>query len=172
MNFAPKSDEEIAAAMPQHNAMYDFEVIDAEEKVSAKGNDMIALKLTAYLSSGDEFQVRDWLVGSDAIQCVAKIQSFCKTTGILEAYGSGTLTGDMCRGLAGRFKLAIVDDPAYGKSYKVAEYIGTTAASAPPAQGVSAAQTRAANKAADDRAIDNAVAAAHVSGFPDAEIPF
>lgn len=172
MNFSPKSEKEIADAMPQHGMQYDFEVIDAEDKVSAKGNDMIALKLTMYLPNGDEYTVRDWLVGSDALPCVAKIQAFCKTTGILEAYGSGTLTAEMCRGLAGRLKLSITDDPQYGKSYKVADYIGGPAASQPPAEGVPPAKTRAANKAAENRALERTVAAAKVDGFPDEEIPF
>jgi VCBS repeat-containing protein len=157
MKFSPKTEDELRSMMIVHGGTYDFEVADAENAVSKKGNDMIALKLTVFTSDGTEQQVRDWLVGSDHPLQLAKLQAFCKATGLLEHYFSGTLDADLCKGLGGKLKIAITDSPQYGQQRSVADYLGECPASlaTPIAAGPTASQTARANNA-----------------IPDDEIPF
>jgi hypothetical protein len=166
VQFQPKTEAEIKAMMLQHNGIYDFEVVEAEEGVSKSGNDMIVLKkVTVFSPNGTQNFAKDWLVGSDAPLCLAKLQGFCRTTGIIDKYMEGSLTAFDCEGLAGKCRVAISEDPQYGRQVKIAEYIVHATDPTPePSRGVPAAQTTAANKAADERAA--------AAGFPDPEIPF
>lgn len=58
MRFEPKSEDQLKAEFLLPDGEYDFTVTEAEEKQSAKGNDMIALKLTAYTPDGGERALR------------------------------------------------------------------------------------------------------------------
>lgn len=165
MQFQPKTEAELAAMMLQHNGVYDFDVTEAEEGVSAKNNEMIVLKLVVFSPDGNEHKVKDWLVASDHPLSLSKLQNFCKTTGVPDKYTDGTLTAYDCQGLVGKVRIAINDDPKYGRQSKVGDYVPLP--STTPPLGIPAPQAKAANKAQAER--DAAAAAA---GFPDPEIPF
>lgn len=170
MNFNPKTEEELKAMIISHGGIYDFEVTDAKDDVSSKGNDMIALKLDVFTIDGTPNKMRDWLVGSDAPLCIAKLQQFCKATGMMEHYTAGTLTAEMCVGLGGKLRVQATESPQYGKQFGVGEYLANNAAvPQEPPKGVPAEQTRRANKAAEDRIL----AAMSSTGVePDPDIPF
>ncbi len=51
MNFTPRTEEEIADSKLWKKGVYDFEVLDACEKISKAGHPMIELKIR--VSNGD-----------------------------------------------------------------------------------------------------------------------
>jgi hypothetical protein len=106
MRFEPKTKEELSNLLP--DGIYEFSVLSAEETVSKKGNDMIALKLEVYDDgNGKTSKVPDWLVNSE--KTLRKVLGFCEATGILDIYNSGQLTADHCTGKSGRVKLVVQD---------------------------------------------------------------
>lgn len=117
MQFQPKSEEDLKREALLAPGTYDFDVLSAEEKVSARGNDMIALKLKVY-SDGGERHVRDWLMPSMGF----KLRHFAETTGLLGAYDAGTLSAEDCKGRSGRVILVIKDDEKYGPQNSVKDY--------------------------------------------------
>ena len=52
MEYTPRQDREIRDALCLQPGVYDFEVAEATEKVSKKGNDMIELKLRVFAPDG------------------------------------------------------------------------------------------------------------------------
>lgn len=156
MRFTPKSEEELKSMILSNGGIYDFEVENAEDQVSKKGNDMIVLKLTVFTGDGSQHFAKDWLVGSDAPLSLQKLQNFCKATGMLAAYEDGTLDAMSCIGLCGKLKISIQESPQYGRQTSVADYVGN---SSPVTQekprGPTQQQTRSANAALADAAGDD-----------------
>jgi len=152
MQFEAKDPSKFSKVFPK--GTYDFEVVKAEEKVSSKGNEMIALTLKVF-NQDQTVLVNDWLVSMDSM--IPKIFSFCSATGIETEYHAGELTAELCIGLAGKVKLDIEPSAEFGDKNKVAGYV-TEKASSKPAdtyrapQGVPAAQTRNANRAMQEAA--------------------
>lgn len=127
---------------------YDFEVVKAEEKVSSKGNEMIALTLKCF-HQDQSVLVNDWLVSMDSM--IPKIFSFCSATGIEAEYHAGELTAELCAGLAGKVKLDIEPNAEFGDKNVVKGYVAEKASSKPAPshhepRGVPASQTLAANQ--------------------------
>lgn len=132
MEFQPKSEAELNAEMVMPAGVYDFEVADAEDKQSQKGNGMIALNLKVFGPNGGCRYVRDWLVASDAAMCLMKIRHFCRSTDCLPLYESGTLDAMACRGLAGKVKVGIEESDEWGTQNRVVDYIAADADTTPP----------------------------------------
>ncbi len=125
MEFEPKTEREIRDAMVLTPGVYDFEIVKAEEKVSKKGNAMIELTLSVF--PGDDSkprQVRDWLVGSMEL----KLNRFCRSVGLEDAYRDGLLTAFACEGVSGKVKLTIDSSTDYGDRNGVKDYMPAEAA--------------------------------------------
>ena len=75
---------------------YDIEVIDAEERTSQKGNEMIALTLQAQHPDGYPVRIWDYLVSVAA--ATFKIEQFCGAAGLQEKFKAGRLLADDCVG--------------------------------------------------------------------------
>lgn len=120
MKFEPKTEKEVEEAGLWAAGEYDFEVVDAEDAQSKKGNDMIAMKLRIYNNDGNYKTVQDWLLESVAY----KLRHFAYGTGLEVAYDAGTLNASDVRGATGRLKL-IVKPAADGYPAKnsVADYL-------------------------------------------------
>lgn len=76
--------------------IYDIEVLEAEERVSQKGNQMVALTLTASHPEGYESRVWDYLVSTPA--AVFKIRMFCEAADLMKQFDSGRLQATDCIG--------------------------------------------------------------------------
>lgn len=118
MKFQPKSEEDLKRESLLAPGTYDFEILEAKDAVSKKGNDMIALKLRVFSSDQGERTVRDWLMPSMGF----KLKHFADTTGLTGAYDAGTLAAEDCQGRAGKVILAIEDSEQYGPQNKVKDY--------------------------------------------------
>jgi hypothetical protein len=148
MRFTPKSEEELKSMMLSNGGIYDFEVENATDEVSKNGNDMIVLKIQVFTTDGTAHFAKDWLVGSDAPLSLQKLQNFCKSTGMMQAYEDGTLDAMSCIGLCGKLKISVSESPQYGRQTKVADYVGNVSpVTQEKPRGPSQQQTRAANDA-------------------------
>lgn len=76
--------------------MYDVKVIEAEERVSQKGNQMIALTLSARHPDGYDCRIWDYLVSTSA--AVFKIRMFCHGADLMKQFESGRLKASECIG--------------------------------------------------------------------------
>lgn len=125
MKFTPKTEAEIQAeGLIPNNTECDFEVIEAEEKQSKAGNDMIALKLRVWRPDGGTVTMRDWLVSNFP----AKILGFAKSAGMEAEYAAGELSAETVEGKTGRLKVKIEDSADYGPQNKVGFYVTPQAA--------------------------------------------
>ena len=122
MEYQPRQDREIRDAMCLQPGIYDFEVAEAAEKVSKKGNDMIELKLRVFTPDGSTRFVNDWLVpGSDMGDL--KLNRFAHATGLQDAYFAGELNGFNCTGATGKVKTTIQTDETFGDQVHVKNYV-------------------------------------------------
>ena len=103
MNFQPRSEREIAETALLRKGEYDFLIIDASEKRSAAGNEMIELKLNVSHGNGLTRTLNDYLVAKRP----DKLRHCCVACGLLEKYESGCLSEDDFIGKRGRLRLAV-----------------------------------------------------------------
>lgn len=105
MKFDPKTEEEIKASSPLIPAgTYDFEVVDAQDKISkSSGNPMIEISLNVYYENGKEKLIFDYLLPAFAF----KLRHFAEHTGLIERYNSGELSAADCLGKMGKAVIAI-----------------------------------------------------------------
>lgn len=103
MRFAPKTEQELASELVMPAGTYDFEVIEAEEKTSKAGNEMIVVTLKVFGNDGGFRMVTDYLMEKMGF----KLRHFCCTTGLIQAYNAGSLTSGKCEGRSGKVILQI-----------------------------------------------------------------
>ncbi len=126
---APKSGFDLLPA-----GEYDIEVIEAEERTSQKGNQMIALTLLAKHPDGYDARVWDYLVSTTA--AVFKIKMFCDATGLESQFQGGRLTAEECVGRKGRAKITVEEGrDGFSDRNSVAEYLDGQS-SPKPAAGI------------------------------------
>lgn len=132
MKFTPKTEKEIAEENLWQPGEYSFEVLEAADKTSKSGNEMIELKLKVYADDGGYIFLNDYLLESMAY----KLRHAADACGILEQYNAGSLVAADFAGKAGRVKLVIQKskDPQYSDKNAVKDYVKSSAetkASAP-----------------------------------------
>lgn len=123
MRFEPKTATEIDEAGLLEPGLYDFEVVEAEDKTSKAGNDMVELGLRVENGDGRGFKLLDWLVATDG--GAYKVRHFAESVGLLAAYEKGDMPAGMMIGKVGRCKISI--KPAEGQyraKNTVADYVG------------------------------------------------
>lgn len=103
MNFRPKTEEEIASELVMPAGTYDFEVVEAEEKLSKARNEMLVLTVKVFPPEGGFRLVTDYLMEKMAY----KLRHFCAGTGLLDAYNGGSLNARMCEGRCGKLVLQV-----------------------------------------------------------------
>jgi hypothetical protein len=118
MKFTPKTEEELAMDGLLPEGVYDFECIEAINKVSKSGNEMIELKLKVYDQSGGFRFVTDFLLEA----FLPKLHSFCKATQTLKAYESGEFDAYDCQGTAGKVQIKIKPAGDYPAKNEVKMY--------------------------------------------------
>lgn len=115
MGFTPKSREEVDDMNVLEPGTYDFEVVEAEEKVSNSGNEMVAINMKVFRKDGSFAFVRDWLMNMDNYYAQHKCRAFLETTGRDEV-------NEYVQGATGLVALQIEETPQYGKQNKVVGY--------------------------------------------------
>lgn len=132
MRVNPKTEEEVQEDGLLPAGIYDFEVTDAEDTTSKKGNDMVVLKLTISDADGRDRIVVDYLLEAIAY----KLRHFASAVGLLKEYESGNLPAHLMKGRTGQCKLRIkpAQDDFRAKN-EVSDYIkaanGTVQQAAP-----------------------------------------
>lgn len=121
MNFTPKTEKEIAEMNLIPAGEYDFEIIEANDKVSKSGNDMIELKLKVFDHNGAERVMFDYLLE----QLAFKLRHAAEACNLVDRYNMGTLVANDFVNKSGRLKLGIQKDKtgAYPDKNTVADYI-------------------------------------------------
>jgi len=119
MKFTPMTADELARASLLPAGTYGFEVINALDKISKTGNEMIELKLNVF-GNDSEAHVFDYLLEKMAF----KLRHFAECVGLLADYENGALDAYRCNGKVGMLKLGIEPgNEAYGPKNVVKDYI-------------------------------------------------
>ena len=111
MQVKPKSEKEVRQFSMLAPGIYDFEVLEATEKVSSAGNDMIELKLSILGENDRTHIVFDYLVNTD--EMAYKLRHFAASIGLLAEYEAGNLPTDRMESRAGKARIVI--QPAKGQ---------------------------------------------------------
>lgn len=121
MKFTPKTEQEIVEAGLWPDGSYAFEVLNAYEKLSKAGNEMIVLKLKVYNNDGEFIYVDDYLLESMAF----KLRHAAECCGLLPQYEAGDLNANHFEWQKGRLKLKTQKskDEKYQDKNVVADYI-------------------------------------------------
>jgi hypothetical protein len=103
MKHEAKTDEQIATDSLMEAGIYDFEVAGAEEKVSAKGNEMLELKVNVYETDGTIRPMRDWILP----QMAKKFKHFHDATDMMDKYKTGSLVAADVIGKTGKCMIVV-----------------------------------------------------------------
>lgn len=101
MKFTPKTEEEIALSNLFPEGNYGFEIMNAEDKVSKAGNDMIVLHVKIFNEEGRERTLFDYLLES----LDYKLRHAAEVCGLLHRYEQGDLLAHEFVGKTGNLKL-------------------------------------------------------------------
>jgi hypothetical protein len=142
VKLTPKTEEQIKLERLLPIGDYPFQVVSAEDKISKKGKEMIALELSVFAPDGTSRKVRDWLLDAMAF----KMRHYCYAVGLGPAYESGDLTAEMCVGRSGTVTLKIEEQEGYEPKNAVKDYV--------PAEGEQKAAARQVVKAPVNAASD------------------
>ena len=132
----PKTEEELNTMTLIQPGVYNFQVIDAKDKISKKGHEMIELKLTVWDNEGRERIVFDYLLDAMA----HKVRHFAECTGLIDKYNLGTIMADDCINKSGKIDLIIQDGQPkpeggfYPDKNSVKDYVKSGVAAAAKAQ--------------------------------------
>lgn len=130
MEFNPQDAGDRSSFTLLPEGTYDIEVVDAEERTSQKGNQMIALTLEAKHPDGYPSRIWDYLVSTPA--AVFKIKNFCDAAGLTQVFESGRLTVAECQGKRLKAKIFIESGrDGYQDRNAIREYLNGGAQTAP-----------------------------------------
>lgn len=124
MKFQPMSDEDIARMNLIQPGQYQYEVISADEKTSAKGNEMIVAQLKIWDQDGKERRLTDWLMPSFP----KKLKHFCKASNLLDKYELGDVSAIDCLNKSGVVEIAITKNNKNEDWNSVTDYLPYTGA--------------------------------------------
>lgn len=124
MRVTPKSEQEVQKEAnkfgPWPLGTYDFEVAEASDEISSKGNEMIKLTLHVFNQDGERRTVFDYLLES----IPHKLRHASEACGLLARYEGGQLDGVDFYGKTGRLKLGIQPEKdGYQAKNTVRDYI-------------------------------------------------
>lgn len=156
MQFNPLTEEEASSANLIPPGDYPFQVLEAEDRVSKNGNDMIALTLAVWPdpSSDRSRKVWDFLVCVDSF--MFKIRHFAYAVGIGDKYESGGYTASDCEGLQGYVTIKHEKDRDSGEMReRVADYVTNDARATQPRAGDTAAKVEAVFNGGPHQAVDD-----------------
>ena len=132
MRTEPKSEAEIQSMMLMPEGIYPFTVVEAKERVSKSGNEMIELKLEVIDGYNRPHFIFDYLLASMAF----KLRHFCEYTGLLDKYDADNLQASDCVRKRGFVELKadkgprVVDGREYAPKNSVKDYVADKPAEA------------------------------------------
>jgi hypothetical protein len=85
------------------SGVYQFYIVEAQEKTSRAGNGMIEINVEITRKDGARKLVRDWLLPQRPL----KLLHACVTCGVENKYRAGVLSDDDLLGKRGRLKLGV-----------------------------------------------------------------
>lgn len=101
MIYIPKTEEQLIKEGLLSEGIYDFEVIDTNDRPSKKGNDMFTLKLCVFAVDGTQQHIFDYIaLGNNFGE--RKLRHAANACGLLGIYNSGKLTDRDFMGTTGR----------------------------------------------------------------------
>lgn len=121
MDFNPADATESTASLKLlPEGTYELKVQEAEERVSSKGNPMIALELI--VSGHPGILIREYLVATPA--AMFKIKNFCEAAGLMSEYNAGRITENTVRGVRVGARITIEDGTdGYSDKNRVEEFV-------------------------------------------------
>lgn len=103
MKFECRTEDEIIQGSLWQGGIYNCFIIEAQEKTSRRGNEMIEVYVEITRSDGAKKCVRDYLLP----QRPMKLLKACKACGVEDKYLAGILSDDDLVGKRGKLKLGI-----------------------------------------------------------------
>lgn len=124
MRFTPKTEAQIQAEANDRNlwprGVYDFEVSAASDEVSAKGNDMIKLRLKVFDHAGNTQTIWDYLLE----QMMGKFAHACEAMNLTTQFDSGEVEAADFEGKSGQVVLYVQKGQnGYADKNSVADYV-------------------------------------------------
>lgn len=130
MKVVPISEKDAAEAGLRKRGLYDFEVLEAKERISKNDNPMIEMKVKLYDSEGRSFNLFDYLVESAATRY--KVRHYASATGQLPQYEKGELRAEDQPGKTGRCQIGIQPaKAAYPAKNTISDYAPAVIGKAP-----------------------------------------
>lgn len=133
MRFQPKTEDEVSSFKLLPPGTYSFQVVEAIEKKSKAGNDMIELKLLVWDIEGKEHIVFDYLLESVAY----KLRHFAEVTGLIDKYQLGAIEATDCLSKSGKVEIEVKegnfkpDGGKYSDKNSVKDYVRANGAVMP-----------------------------------------
>ncbi|TAL08491.1 MAG: DUF669 domain-containing protein [Nitrospirae bacterium] len=92
MRINPRTEEEVQSIGLLTPGKYDVEVLDAQDRISKSGNEMIEMQLRVWGSDGKICILTDYLLDAMAF----KLRHFAEATGLIDKYNLGNLEAADC----------------------------------------------------------------------------
>lgn len=100
MQYNTRTEKELAEANLLPKGEYPFEIADAKEQKSKKGNDMLVVEVDCIGESGARKRVTDYIVPG-TIWADKKLHDLMWSVGLGQKYATGTITADDLIGRSG-----------------------------------------------------------------------
>ena len=104
MQFKPKRESELMNLLPKGE--YDFEIMEAADKISKSGNEMIELRVAIWKDEDVVSRIFDHLMEKVAY----KLRHCAEACGIIDLYETGNLKASDFEGRTGKCKLDVQKD--------------------------------------------------------------
>lgn len=119
--FDPNECEE-RQSMQVAEGDYQFEVVDARNDESNKGNEMIVMELAVEVGRDDPMKI-PYVYLVFTAKALYQVKGFCGTTGLSDEWKNGSLDAEVCVGVSGKCHL-ILGEPNQntGKRYMEVQY--------------------------------------------------
>lgn len=139
---AAQSDGGFGEPFPEGD--YEFEILEAKDKRSSTGNEMVEVRMFIFSPTGAKRTVFDYLVNTQG--GLPKVRGACEATGLLKEFLEGEIKSYMFEGQRGRAHVGIEHDSTgrYPSKNKIARYIPN------PGSTASAYQAKATQKPLED----------------------
>lgn len=120
MKFKVLSEEELADKMGNLSpGKSDFQIFEAEDKVSKAGNPMLALNLKVWDQNGREGRVFDYITAN----AQWKLKKMLEAVGMEKEYEQGEVDPNQLMGKSGQLTLVMTKDPERGDRLNVKNYL-------------------------------------------------
>ena len=121
MKFTPKTQQQLDEELLWPAGTYSYEIINAEDRISKQGNEMIFLKLQIFNDEGSHTFVDDYLLEAMG----HKLRNAARACGLFDKYEIGHLEAFDFLNKTGKviIKIDKSKDPAYSDKNKVAKYV-------------------------------------------------